>query len=156
VQEFSAALVDVYAKQKEINWLRTSAVLCWSGRQLRSGRKDKRLVSSWDTMHTIGDDVLFPLSVNDFKSDKRRPFNAGAWNRSQAKSCGICGGQCGSGTHFSLSTSVFRLALTNNEKCPLISSCLYTYTNATPNGGIFVKFDTGVFYENPSRNSKLG
>lgn len=54
VQEFCAALVDVYAKLKEIHCLRTSAVLCWIGRQLRSGRKDKHLVCSWDTMHSSG------------------------------------------------------------------------------------------------------
>jgi hypothetical protein len=48
---------------------------------------------------------------------------------------------------------VFRRALTNNEKCPWTSSCLYSMS---PTGGIFVKFDPRVFYENPSRNSKFG
>jgi len=78
--------------------------------------------------HNMGWSVV-PLASQWFKSDNRRPLNAGAWNPSQAKSCGICGGKSGSGTDYSLSISVFRPALTNNEKCPFTSSCLYTYTS---------------------------
>jgi hypothetical protein len=37
-----------------------------------------------------------------------------------------------------------------------MSVCLSACISAVPTGGIFVKFDTGNFYENPSINSKFG
>jgi hypothetical protein len=37
----------------------------------------------------------------------RRPLTAEAWVRAQVNSCGICGGQSGTGTGFSPSSSFF-------------------------------------------------
>jgi hypothetical protein len=41
----------------------------------------------------------------------RRPLTAEAWVRARVNPCGICGGQSGTGTGFSQSSSVFPLSI---------------------------------------------
>jgi hypothetical protein len=90
----------------------------------------------------------------------RRPPTADAWVRSRVSPCGICGGQSGSGTGFSPSTSVFPCqfhstgapSLGKGQKIIII--IFITGLHKKPQGcGASVASAAGLFTTNPWRTS---